>query len=247
MVTGCNTDTGRGVVQQLRDAGHHVIGVDTSDADVSADLSSPPSRESAARAVLDRAQGRLDGAIVMTGVSVLAPMSPALDESAAIHAACQRVVDSQYSAIVGLLGALRPAFTAVPGARVTVCVPEAPGVLSAPESLIRMLLAGNISAALGQVSAQGLKSVQMIDAACRVALTRWVQREAISAEWGGKGIVLAAATPAQVVVGRAVSRPLDGWAAPWDADVTGGLGETDTRERWHTGAWAETAGAAKLW
>jgi nucleoside-diphosphate-sugar epimerase len=59
---------GATVVAKLRDAGHTVVGVDLKDADVIADLSTHGGRLGAASAVLDHADGRLNGAVLAAGL-----------------------------------------------------------------------------------------------------------------------------------------------------------------------------------
>ena len=70
-VTGSASGMGRAAAEQLRADGHTVIGVDQRDADVVADLATPRGRADAAAAVLDRVDGRLDGAVLAAGVGPL--------------------------------------------------------------------------------------------------------------------------------------------------------------------------------
>jgi NAD(P)-dependent dehydrogenase (short-subunit alcohol dehydrogenase family) len=197
IVSGCATGTGRTVASQLLSHGDVVIGIDEHDADIVADLSTSEGCAAAIEVVLDRAHGSLDGAVIATGLTplprLLAGGQPGIDQQVLDHLACQQIANLYYRSVIDLLSALRPAFAAVHQARVVVCIGATK--MTAPESLIRALLAGNMAAALDHTSRLGARGRQLIEAACNYAVVRWVQREAISAGWGGKGISLAALTP----------------------------------------------------
>ncbi|KLL95454.1 NAD-dependent epimerase, partial [Rhodococcus sp. IITR03] len=68
VVTGSASGMGRAVAEQLRAAGHTVIGVDIGEAEVVADLSTPQGRKGAVEKVLEAAEGRLDGAVLAAGL-----------------------------------------------------------------------------------------------------------------------------------------------------------------------------------
>ena len=100
-VTGSASGMGRAAAEQLRADGHTVIGVDQRDADVVADLSTPRGRSNAAAAVLDRADGRLDGAVLAAGVGPL----PGAENVGLI-------LSVNYFGVTELLDAWRPALAA---------------------------------------------------------------------------------------------------------------------------------------
>jgi NAD(P)-dependent dehydrogenase (short-subunit alcohol dehydrogenase family) len=74
-VTGSASGIGAAVCQQLREAGHTVIGIDRQQADIIADLSSSEGRDYAAEQVIALAKGKLDGLVCCAGLGVTAPSS----------------------------------------------------------------------------------------------------------------------------------------------------------------------------
>lgn len=74
-ISGSASGIGAAVSKLLREAGHQVIGIDRSDAEVIADLSTPQGRDAAIAAVLQRCEGVLDGLVCCAGVGVTAPSS----------------------------------------------------------------------------------------------------------------------------------------------------------------------------
>ena len=75
-VTGSASGIGAAVCNLLKQAGHRIIGIDRTDADVTADLSTAAGRQAAVEQVLTLCEGKLDGLICCAGVGVTAP--PAL-------------------------------------------------------------------------------------------------------------------------------------------------------------------------
>lgn len=74
-VTGSASGIGAAVCQQLREAGHTVIGIDRQQAEVVADLSTPEGRTDAAQKVITLANGKLDGLVCCAGLGVTVPSS----------------------------------------------------------------------------------------------------------------------------------------------------------------------------
>lgn len=74
-ITGSASGIGAAVAQQLREAGHTVIGIDRQQAEVVADLSSSEGRKSAAEQVIALSNGQLDGLVCCAGLGVTAPSS----------------------------------------------------------------------------------------------------------------------------------------------------------------------------
>lgn len=74
-VTGSASGIGAAVCQQLREAGHTVIGIDRQQAEVIADLSSSEGRAEAAKQVIALSKGTLDGLVCCAGLGVTAPSS----------------------------------------------------------------------------------------------------------------------------------------------------------------------------
>ncbi|VVP86713.1 3-alpha-hydroxysteroid dehydrogenase/carbonyl reductase [Pseudomonas fluorescens] len=72
-ITGSASGIGAAVATAMRAAGHQVIGIDRSNAEVNADLSTAQGRDAAITQVLELSGGVLDGLICCAGVGVTAP------------------------------------------------------------------------------------------------------------------------------------------------------------------------------
>ena len=72
-ITGSASGIGAAVSAAMRAAGHQVIGIDRSNAEVIADLSTAQGRDAAIGQVLELSGGVLDGLICCAGVGVTAP------------------------------------------------------------------------------------------------------------------------------------------------------------------------------
>ena len=108
-VTGSASGMGAAVLARLVAEGHTVIGVDLREADVVADLATADGRRTAAAAVLERAGGVLDGAVLAAG---LGP-APGRDRA-------RLIAEVNYLGVVELLEAWRPALAAAERAKVVV-------------------------------------------------------------------------------------------------------------------------------
>lgn len=186
-ITGSASGMGRAVVGKLTALGHTVITVDVRDADVVADLSTAAGRRSAADSVLDRCQGVLDGAVLAAG---LGP-TPGAE---------RLITEVNYFGTVDLLQAWRPALAAAGAAKVvafssnsTTTVPAVPG------RAIRALLAGDGGKALAAYRFFGRYAPPMAYAASKIAVSRWVRRNAVTAAWAGAGIRLNALAPGAIM------------------------------------------------
>jgi NAD(P)-dependent dehydrogenase (short-subunit alcohol dehydrogenase family) len=188
-VTGAASGMGRAVADQLAAAGHTVIDVDIVSSTVTADLSTPSGRRSAAAAVLERADGRLDGAVMAAG---LGP-APGRDRA-------RLIAEVNYFGVVDLLEAWRPALAAADRAKVVVfssnsstTVPMVPG------RAVRGLLEGDVEKALATLRLFGRQAPTFAYAASKIAVSRWVRRTAVTADWAGAGIRLNAIAPGAVL------------------------------------------------
>ena len=186
-VTGSASGMGAAVAARLRERGHTVIGVDIKGADVLADLSTPSGRRVAAADVLAACSGRLDGAVLAAG---LGPTKGAE----------RAVTEVNYFGVVELLQAWRPALASAERAKVvvfgsnsTTTVPAVPG------RAIRALLAGDIEKAVRAYRIFGRYGPPVAYAASKIALSRWVRRHAVTAQWAGAGIRLNALAPGAIM------------------------------------------------
>lgn len=175
-VTGSAGGMGVALRARLEQAGDTVIGIDVRDAEVIADLATTAGRAAMVDAVADRCGGSLDGLVVAAGIT---------------HDEGSPVVSINYFGAVATLVGLRPLLARGTDASAVVvgsnsCSTQ-PGL---PLGLVEACLAGDEDAARAEagdgVGAYG---------ASKLALARWVRRQAPTPEWIGAGIRLNAVAP----------------------------------------------------
>lgn len=187
VVTGSASGMGRATAERLRLAGHSVIGVDIKDTDVTADLSTAAGRRTAGEAVLQRCSGALDGAVLAAGLGPI----PGRDHL---------IAQVNFFGVIDLLTALRPALGRSAAAKVVVVASNSTTVTPlVPRRAIRALLTGDPDKAVRAVRWFGKRSAPMIYAASKIAVARWVRRNAVTREWAGAGIRLNAIAPGAVM------------------------------------------------
>lgn len=188
-VTGARSGMGRAVVDRLSAAGHRVITVDLADADVVGDLSTPDGRATAAADVLDRCGGTLDGAVMAAGIGPV----PGRDMS-------RRILEVNYFGVVDLLEPWRPALAAAGSSKVVVIASNSPTVTPAiPGKAVKALLSGDAARAVGVLKRFGGRAPVFAYAASKLAVSRWVRRQAVTPDWAGAGIRLNAIAPGAVL------------------------------------------------
>jgi NAD(P)-dependent dehydrogenase (short-subunit alcohol dehydrogenase family) len=179
-ITGSASGIGAATRARLEASGAQVIGVDLRRAEVEADLSTPSGRVSAVDAVARLADGRLDGLVACAG------LGPQI-------AARETIVSVNYFGAVAVLAGLRPLLesgrspsavaissnsaTISPGIDGPLCA----ACLAGDEAEARRLAAGEVGAS--------------VYAGSKLALARWVRRNATQPEWAGKNIRLNAVAP----------------------------------------------------
>jgi len=222
-VTGSASGMGGAVVRKLRAAQHTVIGVDIRGADVVADLSTPAGRRGGAADVLAACAGRLDGAVLAAG---LGP-TPGAERS---------ITEVNYFGVVELLQAWQPALAAAEDAKVVVFASNSTTTVPAvPGRAIRALLAGDTEKALRAYRMFGRYSPPMAYAASKIAVSRWVRRNAVTAQWAGAGIRLNALAPGAIMTPMLEEQ----LATPSEAKVVrefpvpiGGFGDAEQLADW---------------
>jgi NAD(P)-dependent dehydrogenase (short-subunit alcohol dehydrogenase family) len=186
-VTGSASGMGRQAAEKLRAAGHTVIGVDLRDADVVADLSGPDGRAAAAGQVLALCGGRLDGAVLAAGVGPT-------------PRATRLILQVNYFGVADLLEAWRPALAASGAAKVVVIASNSTTTVPAvPRSAVRALLAGKAAKAVRRLRPFGPGAPSLAYAASKIAVSRWVRRQAVESSWAGAGIRLNALAPGAIM------------------------------------------------
>lgn len=188
-VTGSASGMGKATADQLRAAGHKVIGVDLKDAEVTADLSTSAGRTAAAAEVLKLATTGLDGAVLAAG------LGPGPGDSRS-----RLIIEVNYFGVVDLLAAWRAKLAKSGNAKVvifssnsTTTTPVVPG------STIKALLAGNAEKAIGSVKKFGKNASAFAYAGSKIGVSRWMRRNAVTAEWAGAGIRLNAIAPGAIL------------------------------------------------
>jgi NAD(P)-dependent dehydrogenase (short-subunit alcohol dehydrogenase family) len=180
---------GHAVVERLVADGHTVVTVDLDDADVVADLSTPAGRQAAAAGVLETSGGRLDGAVMAAGIGPV----PGRDMP-------RRILDVNYFGAVELLNLWRPALAASGEARVVVITSNSATVVPAvPGRAVDALLAADADRAVAALAKYRKHAPTMAYAASKIALSRWVRRQAVTPQWAGEGIRLNALAPGAVL------------------------------------------------
>lgn len=185
-ITGSASGIGAAVSAAMRAAGHQVIGIDRSDAEVIANLSTTQGRNAAIAQVLEQCDGVLDGLICCAGVGVTAP-------------SCSVILAVNYFGVsqllAGLQGALakseQPAALVIGSVAATHSGPEG-------QSMVDAMLAGDEAQALQLADTLGQPHIAY--AASKYAISHHARNLAVS--WGKQGMRL------NVVAPGAVATPL---------------------------------------
>ncbi|MEU5842380.1 SDR family oxidoreductase [Rhodococcus sp. NPDC047139] len=221
-VTGAASGMGRASAERLRAAGHTVIGIDLKDTEILADLSTPQGRSDAVRATLDRAEGRLDGAVLAAG---LGP-TPGKEKL---------IAQVNLRGVLDLLVGWRPALAATGDSKVVVfgsnSATTTPGV---PNSAVKAFLAGDMDKGVARATRIGASGPAFTYAASKIAVTRWVRRTAVTPQWAGSGIrmnVLAPGAISTPLLDAQLESPLKKAVESFPVPV-GGFGQADQIAQW---------------
>ena len=184
VVTGSASGMGAATSARLRADGLRVIGIDLHDAEIVADLSKPDGRSEAIDAVRRIAGDAIDGLVTWAGLAGLSDVAGSL------------LASVNYFGTVQLLEGLRPMLAAgdAPAAiavssNSTTCQP---GI---PLSLVDLCIAGDETAARAAADEAGALAAYP---ATKLAVARWVRRNAPSDRWAGAGITLNAIVPGAI-------------------------------------------------
>ncbi|MCD2112890.1 SDR family oxidoreductase [Rhodococcus rhodochrous] len=225
VVTGSASGMGRAVAEQLRAAGHTVIGVDIKEAEVVADLSTPQGRKDAIANVLETAEGGLDGAVLAAGLGPApGPERPRL------------IAEVNYFGVVDLLMGWRAALDAAGNARVVVFSSNSTTTTPAvPGRTVKAFLNGDADKAVRSVRLFGKVAPSIIYAASKIAVSRWVRRTAVRPEWAGAGIRLNALAPGAIMtplLEKQLSTPSEAKAIRSFPVPVGGFGDAGQLAAW---------------
>jgi NAD(P)-dependent dehydrogenase (short-subunit alcohol dehydrogenase family) len=181
-ITGSASGIGAAVATAMRAAGHQVIGIDRSNAEVIADLSTPQGRDAAITQVLDLSNGVLDGLICCAGIGVTSPN-------------CGLILAVNYFGVSQLLDGLQGALAKgqQPAALV---IGSVAATHSGPngQPMTEMMIAGDEAQALELANTLGEPHVAY--AASKYAISRHARSLAVS--WGQQGVRLNVVAPGAV-------------------------------------------------
>ena len=181
-ITGSASGIGAAVCAAMREAGHQVIGIDRSNAEVVADLSTPQGRAAAITQVLELCGGVLDGLVCCAGVGVTAPN-------------CGLVLAVNYFGVSQLLEGLQGALARSKQAAALV-IGSVAATHSGPDGqpMVEAMLAGDEVQALALANALGQPHVAY--AASKYAISLHARNLAVS--WGKQGLRLNVVAPGAV-------------------------------------------------
>ena len=180
-LTGAASGIGAAIRARLERAGTRVVGIDLRGTEVTADLSTPDGRRAAVAGVLAAAPA-LDGVVACAGLGP--QFSPA-----------STIVAVNYFGAVEVIAGLRDALAAGGAAAAVAISSNSATIPGSDTPIVEACLAGHEAEALRL--AETLPGAQVYGGS-KLALARWVRRNAPRPEWAGRGIRLNAVAPGAV-------------------------------------------------
>lgn len=181
VLTGAASGIGKATKDLLEQRGERVIGVDIHDAEVVVDLSTAAGRAALVQEAGRISGGSIDAVYAVAGLAVPAPATVAVN----------------FFGTVATLEGLRPLLAGSEAPR-AVLVSSMAALLPSDGELVALLTEGDEPAAMARaevLASDPATTGRLIYASTKLALSRWVRREAATAAWAGSDIPLNAAAP----------------------------------------------------
>jgi NAD(P)-dependent dehydrogenase (short-subunit alcohol dehydrogenase family) len=180
-ISGSASGIGNALRTRLEGAGARVLGIDLRDAEIAADLSTREGRAAAVDAVREGSGGKLDGLVTCAGVGPQVSDWPL-------------IVSLDYFGSHALLAGLRDLLAAARGSAVAVSS-NSSTISPFDGGIVEACLAGDEHAARTRAA---VLSGQHAYASAKLAIARFVRRNAPQRAWAGAGIRLNAVAPGAV-------------------------------------------------
>lgn len=227
LVSGSAGGIGAATAVWLSAQGNRVIGLDLKDADICADLCTAEGREEAIAAAIRLGEGALDAVIACAG------LANAADPDG--------MIGVNYFGTVRLIEGLRDTLAKSAAPRVAVVASSAAILPSDPE-IVDACLSGDEAAARDA----GGKQPALVYSSTKLAISRWLRRNAARPEWAGADILLNGIAPGTIrtamtapilataegraMLAEATPIAVDDYAGPADvAPLLGFLGSPECR------------------
>ena len=173
VVTGAASGIGKATKELLEHRGERVIGADIHDAEVVVDLSTTQGRTALVEAAGRLSGGSIDAIYAIAGVAVMAPATVAVN----------------FFGTVATIEGLRPLLAGSESPR-AVLVSSMAALMASDDELVALLTAGDETAALARaqvLAKEPTTTGQLIYASTKLALSRWVRRQAATTAWPKPG------------------------------------------------------------
>ena len=188
VVTGARSGMGKATADLLLSRGERVLGIDLAGCDVNADLSARAGREAAVAAVTQACPQGIDALILCAGLG--GGMAPG-----------EAVVSVNYFGAVELAQELRPLLARGNAPRAVV-ISSSASILPFDAEILAACLAGDEAsarrAATAGTSEETARKGGPVYAASKLAVSRWIRRTSVLADWAGTGILLNGVAPGLV-------------------------------------------------
>lgn len=182
VITGTASGIAAATARILKERGNTAVGIDIHDADIVADLSTKQGRQDAAAAAIEKAGGKIDGVIACAGLAH--PIA--------------KTVSVNYFGATEFLEALAPTLAKSDAPRAVVTSSMASLMPNDPALVEAMCVADDEVKAVARAQElvdQGGGLEQLIYGSTKRALSRWIRRQSIKAQWAGASIPLNAVGP----------------------------------------------------